>query len=160
PDAAPRRRAEGARPPRRLAWLAAQLNPLGMHMTDLCLPRFTKLKGKVLVTVEFLKVPGAKPKPMELWWLELDARGTAIVRAGRLRRTSVGRAERLAQVAEADDGGNILAYLATEAGETAWQLRVAALEIDAQTGGLQLMPETEQTIVNGCVPVAPVFSSN
>jgi hypothetical protein len=66
--------------------------------------------------------------------------------------------ERHPQVARTNDGGLILAYLREERNRRTWQLHVAPIEIDEETGDPSVAAEGDRTLTEGCLAVAPVFS--
>jgi hypothetical protein len=134
-----------------------------MNLTDLCLPALARFKGRVLVSRDLPEPPVGTGGPSEIWWLKLDATGTAVLGAGRLRRGEAGendRDERRAQVTETADGLAVVAYLLKNVNRATFELRVAHLDLDEETGGLRLVPGTERTLADGCLAVAPVFSAD
>jgi hypothetical protein len=63
-------------------------------------------------------------------------------------------------VARTTDGRLILAYLREAPHRAGWQLRVAPVTIDEETGDPTLETVAERTLAEGCLPAAPVFSAD
>src|SRR5262249_2714855 len=132
-------RETGGRPhPRPLVWLTSSPRDEGILLGDLCVLTDSDLGSGVLVTLRpALGTVGGELEPSRLWWLELDGEAGAVVRTGRLRPEGGEHpdlSERLPRVARTTDGRLILAYLLEAPYRTAWQLRVAPITIDEETG--------------------------
>jgi hypothetical protein len=63
-------------------------------------------------------------------------------------------------VTRTTDGRLILAYLLEEPGRAAWQLQIAPIAIDEETGDPMVETVAEKTLAEGCLPAAPVFSAD
>jgi hypothetical protein len=63
-------------------------------------------------------------------------------------------------VARTSDGRLILAYLREAPDRAAWQLRVAPVVINEETGDPTVETVAERTLADGCLPTAPVFSAD
>ena len=158
------REAAGRQHPRPLVWLKDLPRDEGVFLRDLCVLTDPDLGGRVLVTLRPARgTAGRKLEPSRLWWLELDGGASAIVRAGPLRPEDgehPDRSERLPRVARTADGRLILAYLLEEPGRATWQLRVAPIAIDKETGDPTVETVAERSLAEGCLPTAPVFSAD
>jgi hypothetical protein len=147
-----------------LTWLSGLPWDEAVHLADLCVLTDPKLGSRLLVTLRLAHGPvGGELEPTRLWWLELDSGSNAIVRAGPLRPEGGaprGLSERLPRVARTSDGRLILAYLLEAPDRAAWQLRVAPVVIDEETGDPTIETVAERTLADGCCPTAPVFSAD
>jgi hypothetical protein len=154
----------GRRHPRPLVRLRSLPKYEGVQLGDLCVPTDPDLGNRVLVTLRFPRpTVGGQLGPSQLWWLELDSGASAIVRAGRLRPEGGKHpelSERLPRVAKTADGRLILAYLIAGPDRPTWQLRVAPIAIDKETGDPTVEPKAERTLAEACLPTAPVFSAD
>jgi hypothetical protein len=154
----------GGQHPRPVVWLTGSPRDESARLGDLCVLTDLVLGRRVFVTLRFAgQANGGKFEPSRLWWLELDSGASAIVRAGRLRPEGGDRpnlSERLPRVARTTDGRLILAYLLEEPGRTTWQLRVAPIAIDEETGDPTVETADEKTLAEACLPIAPVFSAD
>jgi hypothetical protein len=134
----------------------------GVLLGDLCVPTDPELGSKVLVMLR-PALGTVELGPTQLWWLELDSEATAIVRTGRLRPEGGEHpelSERLPSVARTTDGRLILAYLHEEPSRRTWQLRVAPMAIDEETGDPTVETAAERTLAKDCLPAAPAFSAD
>jgi hypothetical protein len=149
---------------RPLAWLSGSPGDERVLLGDLSVPTDSRLGGRVLVALRLDHAPvGTELEPTRLWWLQLDSGSSAIVRAGRLRTGSgepPGLSERYPRVARTLDGRLILAYLLEQPQRAGWQLRVARVAIDAETGDPIVETVAERTLAEGCLAAAPVFSAD
>jgi hypothetical protein len=154
----------GERQPRPLVWLRGLPGDEGVYLDDLCVLTDPGLVGRLLVTLRRVRGSvGGQLEPTRLWWLELDSRSSAIVRAGQLRPEGgdrPGLSERFPRVARTKDGRLILAYLLEGRHQAGWQLRVAPVAIDEETGDPTVETVGERTLAAGCLPTAPVFSAD
>jgi hypothetical protein len=154
----------GRQRPWPLVWLTGLPRDQSVLLGDLCVLTDPSLGGRILVTLRPARGTGGRRlEPTRLWWLELDREAAAIVRAGRLRPEGgehPNLSERLPRVARATDGRLILAYLLEEPGRSAWQLQVAPIAIDDETGDPTVEVAAERTLAEGCLPTAPVFSAD
>jgi hypothetical protein len=161
----PLARDAGGRPhPRPLVWLGGLPADDSARLEDLCVLTDPCLCGRLLVTLRHAQGKiGGMLEPTRLWWLELDSGSNGIVRAGRLRPESSeppGLSERFPRFARTSDGRLILAYLREEPDRAAWQLRLAPVAIDEETGDPTLETAAERTLARECLPTAPVFSAD
>jgi hypothetical protein len=160
------RETDGQPLPRPLIWLTGSPGDEQVMLGDVCVPAGADLGRRVVVTRRPAFGPrGGALEPFRLWWLELDNRASAILRAGRLRPKGgepPGGSERLPSVARTTDGRLILAYLLAleEPGRMGYQLRVAPIAIDEKTGDPTVETTAERTLAEGCLATAPVFSAD
>jgi hypothetical protein len=154
---------ESRQHPTPLIWRTGLPWDEGVLLGDLCVLADPELGGKVLVTLRpALGTGGVELGPTQLWWLELDSEATAIVRTGRLRPEGQhpDLSERLPSVARTTDGRLILAYLLEEPSRRTWQLQVAPIAIDEETGDPTVETAAERTLAEDCRPAAPAFSAD
>jgi hypothetical protein len=156
------REAGGSQHAGSLDWLRGLPWDEAVELADLYILTDPKLGSRLLVTLRRAQGPvGGHLEATRLWWLELDSGSSAIVRAGPLRPEGGAPrdlSERFPRVARTSDGRLILAYLLEAPDRAAWQLRIAPVVIDEETGDPTVETMAERTLADGCLPTAPVFS--
>jgi hypothetical protein len=131
-------------------------------------PTDGRLGGRVLVSLMTTeRVDGrARYSGSRLWWLQLDADGSAIKAAGRLTVPDPSQPdapeddERGPTPVAMADGSLALAYLCRPAGRLSWQLRLAPIEVDPQTGAPSVRADLGRTLADDCLPIAPVAEAD
>jgi hypothetical protein len=132
-------------------------------------PTDPRLGGRLIVTLSYR--PSAAElalTPGRLWWLRLSDDGAAVVDAGPLTETEpaagqrpLGRAEeRFPNLAVTPDGALTLAYLWQRERTGVWDLRLARVAIDSETGDPMVPPEGVRTVAGGHLSELPPFSAD
>lgn len=152
-------RVGGAEEPEPLVWSCELPSEGRMIMSDPAWPDDARLGGRLLVSLSTLE-PGdrifCRPK---LWWLKLDASGTAIVAAGRFTSPAPGdlalASERCPTVFEPPGAGPTLAYLTRGDSDSNWSLRVAPIEFDPVVGDPTARADLTRLVAGDCVTANP-----
>jgi hypothetical protein len=147
------------RHPRALEWLAT-LPGAGVQVRDLTWPDEIRLGGRALVSLRFKDRETGRYTDWQLWWLQLDRGSTSIVTAGRLLESgslAAGVSPRLPNLVSVR-GKPVLAYLAQWPGESGWQLRVAPIHFDPDSGSPQAHDVDSRLLAKDCPPTIPVTS--
>jgi hypothetical protein len=152
--------------PRRLTWQVPR--PWGERgcPSGLSWPTDARLGGRVLASAYPRSggPDGGRHDEPQLWWLRLDASGTAVAEVGCLGPPRPGDGpdgggvERSPVVAATAGGDLALAYLYRPRGRRDWQLRLAPVQIDARTGAPVARTDAGRVVAEGCYPTEPVFS--
>ena len=148
------------RRPRPLEWQAAAPGNAGLHLYDAIWPNEPGFAQTLIVSLTFLEPEAAVPTKShaQLWWLRLNAEGTAIEAAGRLMAEGTDEIERWPALTTVPGVGLTLAYFARPRSGHRWQLRLARVALAPRTG----VPHAEATRAVGTdadyVRTAPVFS--
>lgn len=151
-----------------LAWHADGRNPGAIRFFDLTAPADPRLDAYLLAAVESPIALGAGDSVggRELWWLRLDHDRTSIEAAGRLLEPGSSPAgsapgdRRCPVLATQPDGSLVLASLARQPNARTYQLRMAPLRFDPQSGAPRVVAGEERTLAEGCVAVSPCFSAD
>ncbi len=142
-----------------------QVEPPGRRILvhGLIWPHEPELDGRAIASISYRPDDDGPPRygPAELWWLELDAEGTAIVAAGRLTRADdpavAAVVESHPAIGRARDGSLFLAYLAQQTRTSPWTLEVAPIEV--RDGEPPVVVRSRSRVVaEGCVPAQPAPS--
>jgi len=154
---------------RPLAWDCPVPASGNVVLSDPAWPSEPRLRHLVLVGLSSQKMQRRKRflEPPKLWWLEIDALGDTIRRAGRLTQTACAEsefdmtAERFPTVV-GRDGRLGLVYLIQRRGTSRIELRWARLEVDAKTGVPSLRPSQNlnDPLDQGVGLVPPVVSAD
>ena len=146
--------------PRPLEWQAPLPGAGDVQFRDLTWPDEPRLGGRALVSLRFKDRETGRYTDWQVWWLQLDRGGTSIVAAGRLLEpgpsdTAVSR--RLPNLVSVR-GEPALAYLARRPGESGYQLRVAPIHFDPDSGSPQAHDVDSRPLAEDCSPTSPVAS--
>lgn len=125
-----------------VAWRSRLPGEAPSFMTDPVWPADRRLKHLIFVAMCCQRrfPSGMAFEPAKLWWLKMSERGDAIVAAGRLTLPCaddggiVSTAERSPYVTIGPDGEINLCYISRSPGARGWALKLAALELDRETG--------------------------
>lgn len=161
---------EGASVPRPLAWRCPPPRGSWKGIIDPAWPSDPRLAGTILVALRHIASDDGLPDWFEsqLWWLELNADGTAIEGAGRLIAPASGNCngheeialERLPALSATPDGGLVLAYIVRRKGESEYRLRLARVTIDPATRAPRAEPSTVVEVAEGRAPALAAFSAD
>jgi hypothetical protein len=142
--------------PRPLAWRAESPAPEGLFLSEPTWPTDPRLGGRLVATGMVSGRPDTPASSMrqELWWLQLDPAGTAIVAAGPLSIPDPAAAgepedQRMPSLTTAPDGTLVLAYLTRPPGRTEWRFRLARVAIDPRSGDPSIDPASVRTLARG-----------
>ncbi|MFO0952943.1 MAG: hypothetical protein U0835_17685 [Isosphaeraceae bacterium] len=107
-----------------------------LMLRDPVWPADPRFRGRVLVALSYT-TPESQGElcPSQLWWLDLDSRGTSILGAGRVTDeplTPNSREERFPNVVVDADGRTTIAFLTQTDEKSRWELRVAPLRFEGQ----------------------------
>lgn len=159
-------RGEQVRRPEPLAWSVLPAGP-APAITDPVWPNRPELGGRLIASLRFqssISDPN-QVAPARLWWLQLNATGSAIVAAGPL--TDPARAgastqpdfdELLPEYGVTPDGQPMLAFLAKRVRRSGMELRIAPIRFDEETGHPFLDRQRERALVSRCTGTRPIFS--
>lgn len=142
-----------------------------VRMADPFWPTDPRMKDRILVSLSYRLGSGreAKYTRPKIWWLQLDDQGTTIKAAGPLvagNENEVGEEggpvdeERLPSVAATPDGGLALAYLARDTNQFHWNLRLAPIALDAESGRPSVRPSESVRIAENVAIALPAFSTD
>ncbi|MHC5536834.1 hypothetical protein ACYOEI_01010 [Singulisphaera rosea] len=160
----PNRRSELRPTPVR--WGDDVLGSDGLFRGDLFWPSDPRLKGRILASLSPRSTFGgvAHLERDQIWWLELNPEYTKIVAAGRLTRPNVPddglTTERCPTIGTDRSGRLLLAYLDRRSSEprSQWTLKVAPIELEADSGVPSVVTAESRTICKQCVATPPSFS--
>jgi hypothetical protein len=153
--------------PRRVSWRTAMPGIGVVAFRDIIWPSEPALGGRLIASIWYLDRFQGQTRFVgsQLWWIQLSGDATAITAAGRLTPAdsdvpteAIDEEERLPQVTRTAEGGLALAYLHRSAGQASWELRVAPIAIDPDTGSPLVRRQEYRSLTEGCVATAPVFS--
>jgi hypothetical protein len=148
------------RHPRPLEWQVSFPRASGVQFRDLTWPDEPRLGGRALVSLRFKDRETGRYTDWQIWWMQLDWNGTSVVALGQLLApgssdTAVSlRLPNLVSVY----GEPALAYLARRPGEPGWQLRVAPIHFDPDSGSPQAHDVDSRLLAENCLPSSPVAS--
>jgi hypothetical protein len=112
----------------------------------------------VLVSVRYVAPePSDGLSLAEIWWLRLDARGVAVVAAGRLTTPGGGYDESSPSLA-ATPGGLVLAYVTCEPKQRERKLRVAPVKRDPKTRAWRADAGRAVLLAHDCADTPAAFS--
>jgi hypothetical protein len=143
--------------------------PSGIFVQDACWPADPRLAGRVLVSVRLRRKVGDRLDlaPARLWYLRLDHDRTMVVEAApvepaRLNATASRQdwQERYPSLASTVDGQLVLAFQIYRRGRSTGELRIAPIRIDRQSGAVSASTSSAESLLEGCVRMAPTFSRN
>jgi hypothetical protein len=150
--------------PRRLSWRMAPPGAGPVSFRDLVWPAHPRLGGRLIGSVWQTSGSAREAKVLgsQLWWIELGSDGMGIEAAGPLVLPDGDPAEdqedRLPSVATTAQGEPLLAYMHRSKGQTLWELRLARITIDPQTGIPSVHPGDVVRLSRDCVATPPVFA--
>jgi hypothetical protein len=137
-----------------------------VRISDPTWPTDSRLGGRVVASLTYIEGVGAAARfvPSQLWWLELTGDGGAIKAAGRLmidrHRGPSSACERFPSLAATPDGGLALAYLASPEGQVGWDMRLAPVSIDPNTGEPRSRSRASVLVARDVAVASPTFSSD
>lgn len=129
---------------------------------DVSWPREPRFGQRLLATVR-LKLEGRVDSfgPARLWWLQLDEDGRSVQDCGPLAPNfDVDGDQRAPTLGVTPDGRFMLAYLSKRKVEADWELWLAPLEFDPQTGNPIARFDQARVLADRCLATAPVFSED
>lgn len=155
--------------PKAITW---RMKPPGdgiVMLSDPHWPTDPRFKGRLIVSLSYYdRALGLHVlRRPELWTLQLNDEGTEIVAADRLMKGEPPAsfeghsiAERMSTVSTSPNGDLSLAYLCQNAGQAGWDLRLAPLKVDHETGLPIFAPSEIRTLSENCLPILPAFSGD
>ncbi len=161
PERGPDRSA--ARLPRPLRWNCTPPGSGAVRFRDVFWPTSVRLRNRLIVSLYYTRPDGTHDR-WQLWWLRLNDTGTAIESAGRLisRPASLSETqnldENLANLADGPNGRLILSYLTTSDDEPGRQLRLAPVDLDAETGIPRVHVESNRLVAENRSNMRPELS--
>ena len=138
--------------PRPFEWQAPLPGAGDVQFRDLTWPDEPRLGGRALVSLRFKDRETGRYTDWQVWWLQLDRGGTSIVAAGRLLEpgpsgTAVSRRHpNLVSVRRRTGPGLSRA----RPGESGYQLRVAPIHFDPDSGSLQAHDVDSRPLAEDC----------
>jgi hypothetical protein len=156
--------------PRRIRWRTAGPAKGVFHIQDPCWPSDQALGGRLVVSLSLRKDSAQSFEGPQLWWVQLNEAGTAVVAAGRLIAHTRDAAsagvtwgnERCPSVSLTHDGVLMLAYVSIPDGPRLGGLWIAPITFKSR--GTNLVPRVEAGAVRrlaaSCLPAAPAFSAD
>jgi hypothetical protein len=154
--------------PQRVSWRMAPPGAESVAFRDLVWPTHPRLGGRLIGSVwpTTRSAEGTRMLGSRLWWIELGSDGMEIEAAGPLVLPDSDAApapaedqeDRLPNVGTTAQGEPLLAYLHRSKGQTRWELRLARITIDPQTGTPSVQPGDMVRLARDCVATSPVFA--
>jgi hypothetical protein len=146
--------------PRPLGWQTPEPGAGGDHFRDLAWPDDTRMGGRALASLRFKDGESGRYTDWQVWWLELGRGGTSIVAAGRLLEpgTAEGGATPQFPNLVTVDRAPALAYLVHGPDASGYQLRVAPIRFDPDSGSPHARDSDSRTLAEGCLPTSPAAS--
>jgi hypothetical protein len=154
---------------RPISWVKELSPGSDVLLHDPCWPVDACLSGRVLVSMRQRKKSTGRPElsAARLWWLKLDPERSTIVEAGPLEKSGDPlMAEnqdgdlRYPSVSATAGGALVIAFQVFWRGHSTGELRVAPLRFDPRTGAPSILTSAAVCLVDGCVRMAPAFSSD
>ena len=129
---------------------------------DLSWPDEPRLGGRALASLRFKDRETGRWTDWQVWWLQLDRGGASIIAAGRLLQPNLADAADLRRLPNLVNvcGEPALAYLMHRPGESGYQLRVAPIQFDPDSGSPHAHEVDSQTLAGGCLQTGPVASAD
>jgi hypothetical protein len=141
-----------------------------LYIRDLIWPADAKLGGRMIASMSYRILVNGQPRMCrpQLWWLKLNEDATAVETAGQLTvpdpdddpAKDFGIEERLPNIITTANGELALAYLSRRGSRSLWDLNVAAITIDPETGVPTAGSGGSQGLAGGFLPSAPTFSAD
>jgi len=139
--------------------------PPGGHSVTLRQPFWPRARGferTLLISLRYLV-----PQPSDhgyteaqLWWLKLNADGTAVVAAGRLTQPRGVLLDESAPSLAATPGGLAVAYVTCALDELDRRLHIAPVRLDPQTGVPSVDAAREVVLTTDCADFPPAFTAD
>jgi hypothetical protein len=122
--------------------------PGGVQFLDLCWPPASALGGRLLAPIR-IRVDSTLSQ--QIWWFRLDPRGLSIIDAGRLLAPGDSPDLQVQQPTLFHIPGRdpLLAYLAKDLDDPAWQVRVAPVRPDPETRAPRADPRDSTLLATG-----------
>ena len=147
--------------PRLVDLQAAVPGASGVQLRDLAWPDDSRLGGRVLASLRFKDRETGRFSDWQVWWLLLDRGCSSIVAAGRLLEDAPANEHATARfptLVRNSDGAPALAYLAHSLGQSGYQLRVAPIRFDPNSGSPWAQAVDSRLVAEGCLPTNPAMS--
>ena len=132
-------------------------------MSDPIWPDGPALGGRAVVAIGVLPRVGGHYEPARLWWLKLDRDGSRVEDAAPLTVTDSPAdrpEERLPALGRTPSGESVLSYLTHAAASESWEVRIAPIRLDPETGTPSVLTTDALVVAKGCAPLAPAFSAD
>jgi hypothetical protein len=156
--------------PKPLSWREQPAGARRAIFSDPTWPTDSRLRGRVIVSVQLAPLGSQSSSfgPARLWWLSLSQDGSEIVAGAPLIQSNPDETsaraqmhhERLHAVSSGPHGSLVLAYLVHRPSYEGYELRVGKIRLDPRTGHPSVIRGDEPPLADGCVSVAPTFSSD
>jgi hypothetical protein len=146
--------------PRTLGWQAPLPGAGDVQFRDLSWPEGPRLGGRALASLRFKDRETGRYTDWQVWWLQLSRSGASIVAAGRLLETDLADVEvtrRLPNLLNVG-GGPALTYLQHRPDQSGYQLRVAPVHFDPDSGSPIAHQADSRTLAENCPPISPAAS--
>jgi hypothetical protein len=125
-----------------------------------------RMKDRLLVSLSYRVGSGreARYTPAKLWWLQIDEGATTIQAAGPLVAASgadeLVEEERLPSVSATPNGGLALAYLRRDKNSSHWDLRLAPITLDDDSGQPSVQEVRTVRLAEDVAIAQPAFSTS
>jgi hypothetical protein len=153
------------RVPQALRWNCTPPGSGKLTFRDVYWPTDPRLRDKLIVSL-FYTNHDRSAEHWQLWWLRLNPEGTAIDSAGRLivPETSAyeneGLDEAFANIADGPKRCLVLSFLTILPHRTGWQLRLAPIDMDPETGVPRVRREACVLVAEDRSSMRPEFSAD
>ncbi len=155
--------------PTPLAWTCPRPGRGKVFVGDLSWPEDPRMSGYVVVALREQRAENRSVRSFtrsSLWWLRLDLDGREIIEAGRLLGDAPGNYDessidyRCPTVGSLPDGRLVVAYLVERPGESAWDLRIAPIDLEGDRGLPMARSSRSLRLSTDCQPSQPSFSAD
>ncbi len=157
--------------PQRIAWKTSRPGPGNPFISDPVWPSDPRFGGRLIVSLTYLdsdpKAGHRVYRRAQLWWIKLNEAATEVVEAGRILAPGTSKLDpgvnselRLPSIGTAPDGSLVLAYIHQPDRYAAYQLRLAPLHFQEETGAPTIDAAQSCLLSESCLTVTPTFSSD
>lgn len=148
--------------PVELTWKSPLPGEGGVFLGDPCWVSLKSTESRLMVTLSSVERRDGRllSTPNALWWLKLDPDAKSIIDSGPVFDGSpeTDRHRRFPAYASRPGVGTVIAHLSRRLGEGTWNLEIAPLRVDPETGNPVASLIDLKTVTTGCAATAPAFS--